>query len=127
MARVTANAAHNDYLQILAEGGLVGGALTLWFIVLVLRSLMKALQSHDTQMLALALAGGTGIVGMLVHSVFDFNLQLPSHALLFLTLIAVVAQLGISAAQRESAVTQKTTLPANYFEMAEQFSKRRTL
>lgn len=124
---LTANAAHNDYLQILAEGGLVGGAIMLWFIVSVLRLLRKAFQAHDTQMLALALGIGTGIVGMLVHSVFDFNLQLPSHALLFLTLIAVVAQLGTRAAEHEYAVTQKTPLPTNYFEMAEQFSKRGTL
>lgn len=124
---ITANAAHNDYLQILAEGGIIGGVLTLWFIVVVLRLLRKALHSQDTQILALALGSGTGIVGMLVHSIFDFNLQLPSHALLFLTLTAVVTQLGAKNAQPAYAVAQKISPPINYFEMAESLSKKGTL
>ena len=85
---LTVSAAHNDYLQVLAEGGLLGGALMAWFIVIVVRLLKQALQSHDSQMQALALGSGAGMVGMFVHSFFDFNLQLPSHAWLFLTLVA---------------------------------------
>jgi hypothetical protein len=32
--------------------------------------------------------------GIAVHSLFDFNLQLPSNALLFLLLAAMVARTG---------------------------------
>lgn len=118
---LTVNAAHNDYLQLLAEGGLSGAILLGWFMLTVLRVLLPALQSHDTRIQALALGGAAGMVGMLVHSCFDFNLQLPSHALLFLTLVAVVSGLEI---KRTMAVT--ATSPANFFDLAERLSKRGT-
>jgi O-antigen ligase len=91
---LTVSAAHNDYLQILSESGLVGGVLAIWFMVVLLYLLAKAMRSRDHSVQAWALGGGTGMVGMMVHSFFDFNLQLPSHALLFLTLVAVVTRLS---------------------------------
>jgi hypothetical protein len=45
----------------------------------------------------MALGCGGGIVAMLVHSLFDFNLQLPSNALLFLALTAVVSNISAAA------------------------------
>lgn len=124
---LTVSAAHNDYLQVLAEGGLLGGALMVWFIVIVLRLLTKALQSHDAQMQALALGSGAGMVGMFVHSFFDFNLQLPSHAWLFLTLVAVVSRLGERVAEKEAALVEMLPQTTPYFEVAEGLSKRRAI
>lgn len=86
--------AHNDYLQILADCGVVGGALAIWFIVLVFRAVARGIKSHDPLRSAVALGCGAGIFGMLVHSFFDFNLQLPSNALLFLLLAAIASWSG---------------------------------
>jgi hypothetical protein len=47
--------------------------------------------------IGMALGCGGGIVAMLVHSLLDFNLQLPSNALLFLALTAVVSNIGTAA------------------------------
>lgn len=80
--------AHNDYLQILADAGVVGGVLALTFLVLTLRDVGRAMQSSDPRLAAVALGCGTGIVGLLVHSALDFNLQLPSNSYLFLLLVA---------------------------------------
>ncbi len=88
------NYAHNDYLQALADGGIIGGLIALWFIVAVFRSVARGLKSEDPFMAGLALGGGAGIFSMLVHSLFDFNLQIPSNALLFLFLSAVVSSIG---------------------------------
>jgi len=93
--------AHNDYLQVLAECGIVGGVLALWFIVSILRLIFRGIRSRDPLLAGLALGSGAGIFGLLVHSLFDFNLQLPSHSLLFLLLSAVVSHLGAVAAQPE--------------------------
>ena len=87
--------AHNDYLQILADGGLVGGLLALWFIALLARAVWHGLQHQDTRLAALSLGAGGGLCALLVHSLFDFNLQLPSNALLFLWLAALVSGLGV--------------------------------
>ncbi len=119
---LTVNAAHNDYLQLLAEGGLLGAGLIAWFIVTVLRLLLPALRSQDSRVQALALSGAAGMVGILVHSLFDFNLQLPSHALLFLTLVAEVAVLGASASERAEAGVVLKSQP-HYFDITERLSE----
>jgi O-antigen ligase len=86
--------AHNDYIQVLADGGIVGGALALWFIIVVFRAFARGARRRDPLLGALALGGASGIVAILVHSLFDFNLQLPSNALLFLVLAAIVVTTG---------------------------------
>ncbi len=44
----------------------------------------------------LALGCGAGVFSLLVHSMFDFNLQIPSNALLFLFLSAVLSRIAAS-------------------------------
>jgi O-antigen ligase len=86
--------AHNDYLQVVADAGVIGGLIALWFLVLLFRAVAKGVRSGDRLYAGLALGSGAGIFGLLVHSVFDFNLQLPANALLFLVLAAVAARIG---------------------------------
>lgn len=93
--------AHNDYLQVLADGGVVGGALAVWFIISVFRSFAGGLKSRDPWVSGFALGAGSGIFAILVHSLFDFNLQIPSNALLFLVLCAVVSVIGSTAKKRD--------------------------
>ena len=40
---------------------------------------------------------------MLVHSMFDFNLQIPSNALLFLLLVAVAANVAAAVPNEKFA------------------------
>jgi O-antigen ligase len=82
--------AHNDYLQTLADGGIVAAALAVWFIIATFRGFVRGIRLRDPLRRGLALGAGAGIFAILVHSLFDFNLQLPSNALLFLVLSAVV-------------------------------------
>ncbi len=89
--------AHNDYLQVLADGGLVGAVLALLFIILLFVDIVRATGHRNRVMAGLALGCGGGIFAMLVHSLFDFNLQIPSNALLFLVLTAVTYIIGRSA------------------------------
>lgn len=98
--------AHNDYLQVLADGGLVGGALALWFIVVIFRAIFRGLRSRNPLLAGLALGSGAGIFGLLVHSLFDFNLQLPSNSLLFLLLSAVASYVSETVAVRGSAYSR---------------------
>jgi len=93
---------HNDYLQLLAEAGLVGGALAVWFIVSVFRLVARGLRSRDPLYSGLALGCGAGILALLVHSLVDFNLQIPSTALLFLLLSAVASHIGAEVVEREA-------------------------
>jgi O-antigen ligase len=78
------NHAHNDYLEALAETGILGGLCCAWFLGVLFRESLKRLrQLHDSFAGALQLCGLVACVGFLVHSVVDFNLHIPSNALLF--------------------------------------------
>jgi O-antigen ligase len=89
--------AHNDYLQILADAGIIGGALAVWFITMLARALVKIFRHEDAMSRAIQLGCAAGIFALLIHSLFDFNLQIPSNALLFLILSAVVSTSMVSA------------------------------
>jgi O-antigen ligase len=93
MQGVTAEA-HNDYLQILADAGVIGAILALWFIWALFRAIARGVRAPDPLTAAMAIGGGAGLFGMLVHSLFDFNLHLPSHALVFLLLSMVISHIG---------------------------------
>lgn len=98
--------AHNDYLQVLADAGVIGGVFLLWFLIVVLRGILAVSRERDPLLAGVALGCSGGILGMLVHSFFDFNLQLVSHALLFLLLCVVL--LAVQEMARRAAVLPAT-------------------
>jgi O-antigen ligase len=78
------NHAHNDYLEALAETGILGGLCCAWFLgVLFSESLKRLGQLNNSFAGALQLSGLVACSGFLVHSLVDFNLHIPSNALLF--------------------------------------------
>jgi O-antigen ligase len=80
---------HNDYLQILADGGVIGGVLALAFLeLLFLHGFLQA-NSRDQRRRALVLGALTGCFAIAVHSFVDFNLQVTVNAQLFLALCAL--------------------------------------
>ncbi|MGB9073494.1 MAG: O-antigen ligase family protein [Terriglobales bacterium] len=97
------NQAHNDYAQLLTETGLAGFAIALWFLVLVFRRARAKLKNWpETANGVLTLAALVGCVGILVHSLLDFNLQIPANAALFYVLCAVAAGEPLQESQRRS-------------------------
>jgi O-antigen ligase len=81
--------AHNDYLQVLSDAGIIGAALALAFVgLLFYRGFVRA-RSRDDFRRGIALASMGGCFAVLVHSFFDFTLHTTSNALLFLVLAAL--------------------------------------
>jgi len=86
------NAAHNDYLQFLTETGVLGFAIAIWFLVAAIRPAIRKTKNWPSDVNgAVSLAALLGISGILVHSLLDFNLQIPANAMLFYTLCTVAA------------------------------------
>ena len=95
--------AHNDYLQTLAEYGLVGLGLFLIFIGAHLRHAWKRWrvmvekiasglpQPADRIEFALQLGGISTIATYAVHSMTDFNLHIPANALLLAFVFGTLA------------------------------------
>ena len=81
--------AHNDYLQILADGGIVGGLLGLSFLVILFRQGLTRRATEDKFRRGVATGALAGCLAVLVHSAFDFTLHTTSNALLFLVLAAL--------------------------------------
>ncbi len=78
------NHAHNDYLEGLAETGIIGGLCCLWFLGVVLVNSLKGMVALGSSFgSALNLSGLVACSGILVHSLVDFNLHIPANALLF--------------------------------------------
>jgi len=76
---------HNDYLEALAETGILGGACGLIFLWLLFREAWRNFQSEQSRLsLALHAGGIAAVTGILVHSFVEFNLHIPANALLFL-------------------------------------------
>lgn len=77
--------AHDDYVETLADTGLLGGLCGMAFLWLLYREARKnfeAEQGHFSR--GLHAAAVVALSGMLLHSFLDFNLHIPSNALLFL-------------------------------------------
>ena len=85
--------AHNDYLQVLAESGLVGFVLFLAGAVsLFRRFLLPVFLLPWRRQDPVALAAGLGLVTLLFHALVETNLQIPSNGLLFVVLGALLVR-----------------------------------
>jgi O-antigen ligase len=94
---------HNDYLQVLVEGGIVAAILVAW---LALGFWSRALDRS-----VLRLSDGVvnpehvglllGLAALSVHAILDFNHQIPANALLFVTLAAMAVAGGRGSGTEE--------------------------
>ncbi len=83
--------AHNDYLELYAELGIIGFVPLATFVVLGFCQSLCALQcEHRSHVRAIGFGGCMGIISLSIHSAVDFNLQIPANAMLFMAVIAIV-------------------------------------
>jgi O-antigen ligase len=88
----TVDHVHNDHLEILAETGIIGGLCWLTFIGVLIRFGLKNLSSRNEPLVqALQIGALVGCASLLIHGLVDFNLHIPSNALLFFLLASFAA------------------------------------
>lgn len=83
--------AHNDYLQLLAEGGALVTLPAVALIVVVGLGIARRLNAADDGPVTYWIRRGAvaGVVGMAAQSVVEFSLQMPGNAAMFVTLVAI--------------------------------------
>jgi O-antigen ligase len=87
--------AHNDYLQLLAELGVVGFAILIASVTPIALQLVRGIRSVRCERRGfLLLACVVSLLGMAIHSFVDFNLYIPANAMTF----AWTAGLGFAIA-----------------------------
>ncbi len=80
--------AHNDYIEILTDTGIIGFIIIIGMASLFFYSVIKAWRRRHNNFVKCMAAGGlTSCVAIAVHSFTDFNLRIPANAML-LTVIA---------------------------------------
>ena len=111
--------AHNEYVQILAEMGLVGALAVLFFLVVLVRSAWQRLRENarfpepDRALWTAAL--GAGVAAFLSDSLFSFPLHLPANALAFVFLLGALHSRALGASrererEREWVLGERGTL-----------------
>jgi hypothetical protein len=97
--------AHSDYLELLAEYGILGAAGMAVFLAVhigygwrnyraVLRTDLAEVAEYEparNDSLALYIGALSAVSSYLAHSAVDFNLHIPGHALIFAFIIGVLA------------------------------------
>jgi O-antigen ligase len=83
--------AHNDYLQAAAEGGIMLGIPALALAVAVIVEIRRRFREKrdDTRTHWLRIGSVCGLAAIAFQSIFDFTLQMPGAAVMFMMLVAL--------------------------------------
>jgi O-antigen ligase len=81
---------HNDYLQVLADAGIVGALIGLFFLFRLFIAGKSATGIRNDYRRGIAFGALAGIFAILVHSIFDFVLHTTAISVMFLVLISML-------------------------------------
>lgn len=95
------NNAHNDYLNTLAEWGTIGLGIVALTLALLTNGIVRTwpfvnrssndLESKRSSKEAFLLGSSLGLFAILLHSIVDFNMQIPANAITVIALMAMVS------------------------------------
>jgi len=105
--------AHNDYLHLLAEFGIIGAVSFLIFFGThvgnglrtfhwLITERLNALGRIRSDTLALNIGVLSALSTYVIHSVFDFNLHIPANALLVAVVFGILANPGVETPFKSS-------------------------
>ncbi len=115
--------AHNDYLQILADAGIIGLILAGFFIYQLFRTGLQNVKTENLFRRGVAVGAFAGCFAILVHSLFDFVLHTTSITFLFLTLASLVVVSGRHFADDEHTYERRRSRKASVTSIEEKRTK----
>ena len=97
--------AHNDYLQLLSEVGIFGFGFMAMFFFLYFNSLIRMwLKRKNRYVLGMALGGMAAVWAILLHSMVDFNLHIPSNAILFFIIMGLTYRIAFTRFKKDNVL-----------------------
>lgn len=100
--------AHNDYLNLLCDTGVLGLAAAAVAGVFLMRRVLSMRSSRDPQTVGIAVAAFLALSAALFHSLGDFPLRQPANAVVLFALCGI----GYGRALRRRGASEDTTAPA---------------
>lgn len=98
--------AHNDYLELLTDGGIVALGLAAWFILAVIKSGWETItKRRDNYAVLLGIGSLVGVCSMLLYSLTDFNMHNGADGLYFFFLCALLISSVNTRFQYRSSAT----------------------
>ncbi len=98
--RFVVGEAHNDYLQIAAETGLIGLACFLWLLARLFRTTFRLVKTGDEGWRRAGLALTGSLVALLVYAFFAFPLRNPTSSLHFWLFAGLLVAVEAAALNR---------------------------
>ena len=95
------NKAHNDYVQIAMEYGILGCALIMCTLFWFGRKCFQISKS-DNDLRVLALASATALIVFLLHCLIDYPLRTPTCMTLFALFFAIMSAVGTASVKPAS-------------------------
>lgn len=86
--------AHNDYLQVVADAGVVGFVLGGLFLFWFFREGLRNSKTENRSRRGIAAGAFAGCFAILVHSAFDFVLHITAISVMFLAVLAILIASG---------------------------------
>ena len=114
--------AHNDYLNTLADWGIVGSAILMFAvgalgmgIIKVWKHVRRGESEFSLSLsnkFAFVLGGTISLLALFIHAMVEFNLHIPANAILFVCLVALLSSHWRFATER---YWFSAKLPARFF------------
>jgi O-antigen ligase len=91
--------AHNDYLQVLAEGGVLVSVPAVVLVIVIVGTIRRRFRGLATESTDYWIRVGavTGLAAMALQEIGEFSLQMPGNAVLFVVLLAIAMRPSRSA------------------------------
>lgn len=98
--------AHNDYIELFTDGGIIAFLLAAWFVITILiHGFQKLRIRRDHYSILFIIAGLTSIFSLLLHSVTDFNMHNGANGLYFFFLCGILISAGNTRLQYRTRPT----------------------
>ena len=103
---------HNDYLELMAEGGLLVGIPALTCLLLLVREIRRRMKDDPPSTVWWLRRGAvTGLIAIAFQETVDFSLQMPGNAVMFVVLCAIALHRPRAARHAEPQPEPAPTRP----------------